>query len=167
MCVFVLVTDLDLLKLLRGFQSQTHSLTQVSIRVLLRQSLYLKTHTQTCTHTHTHTHTHPHRGKYMVSQFNHIPVCLLCGSVCFVCSLCNNSTEKETMLNAETRLPSCVYKTNKPWSYLNRWVTRECECSSDQTTTATVVCPPVCSTLIVYGPSNKLLFCLSVGPSSI
>lgn len=69
-------------------------------------------------------------------------MCVLCGSVCLVCCLCNNSTEKGTMLDAETRLPSCVYKTNKPCSYLNWRVTRECECSSDQTTTATVVCRP-------------------------
>lgn len=58
----------------------------------------------------------------------------------------------------------CTKQTNKPRSYLNRGRTGECECSSDQTTTATVVC----STLIVHpstSPSNELLFCLSVGPS--
>lgn len=96
-----------------------------------------------------------HKGKYMVSQFNHIPVCLLCGSVCFVCSLCNKSTQKETMVATETRLPSCVYKTNKPWSYLNRRARGECECCSDQTT-ATIVCHAVCSSLIICSSSLLL-----------
>lgn len=41
--LFVLVTNLYLSKLLMRFQSQTHSLTQISIQVLLRQRFYLKT----------------------------------------------------------------------------------------------------------------------------
>lgn len=95
-----------------------------------------------------------HKGKHTVSQFNHIPV-RLCGLVCFVCSLCIKSTQKETMPTAATRQPSGVYKTNKPWSYLNRRARGECECSSDQTT-ATIVCQAVCSSLIIRsskGPS--------------
>lgn len=39
----LILTDLYLLELLNGFQSQAHSLTQVSIQVLLRQWFYLKT----------------------------------------------------------------------------------------------------------------------------
>lgn len=73
---------------------------------------------------HKHTQTHSQRGKYTVTQFNRIPVFLLCGSVCFVCSLYNNSAEKTTMLNAATRLPICVYKTNRARSYLNTRVPR-------------------------------------------
>lgn len=92
-----------------------------------------------------------------------------CGSVCLVCSLRNNSTEKETMLTGETKLPSCVCKTNKPRSYLNRAVRGECKCSTDQTT-ATIVCQAIGSSLIIYssnGLFDKLLSCLSVAPSSI
>jgi len=110
-----------------------------------------------------------HGGQNAVSQFNHIPVSLLCGSVCLVCSLCCNSTEKETTLTADTKLPSCVYKTNKPWSYSNRRVRAECECSTDQTT-VTIVWQAVCSSLIICssnGSSNKLHSRLSVGSSSI
>lgn len=107
------LTDLYLLEFLNWFQSQAHSLTQVSIQVLLRQWFYLE-----------NINTHSQRGKYTVTQFNRIPVFLLCGSVCFVCSLCNNSAEKTTMLNAATRLPICVYKTNRARSYLNTRVTR-------------------------------------------
>lgn len=108
--------------------------------------------------------THSQRRKYTVTQFNHIPVFLWCRSVCFVCSL---SIYSATMLNAVTRLPICVYKTNRACSYLNTRVTRYCECCSLQTT-ATVVWQPVCSSLIVHftnGTSDKH-GCLSAAPCS-
>lgn len=106
--------------------------------------------------------THTEDNKWFTNPVT--PPCVFCVGQ-FVWSACCATIQqrKETMLTAETKLPSCVYKTNKPWIYLNKRLGEECECSTGQTT-ATIVCQAVRSSLIIY-LSNKQLSCLFVGPS--
>ena len=154
---YVFVTNLDMLKLLRGFKSQTHSLTQVSITVLLRQRLYLKTHT-----THTYTQTHPHSGQYMVSQFNHIQ-CVFCVAQFVWSAVCATIQQRKEQCWMQKQ--GCPVVCTKQTLQLFKLKSDEGMWMQQRLDNNSYCC--LSAWPLIQRQPDKMLFCLSDGPSSI